>query len=225
MSLTGIYDFFSRRRGVRRVSLALLTALLAGLLSLLHFSEDISDFLPLGTREREQLSVYQRISGADRLYLLFSNPGDADETIEAIDSFLEIVAEKDTEHWCDRITAQIDMETIQAVSDFVYDNAPYFTTASDIERMDSLLSQPDYIRTVLARDRQDSKTFKADVTLADGCLVATLVPQKKELKRMWTKLVLYYDRSTMAAKRFEMHEASGDRTAITFTDIKYAFSE
>ncbi len=154
MSLTGIYEFFSRRRGVRRVSLALLTALLAGLVSLLHFSEDISDFLPLGTREREQLSVYQRISGADRLYLLFSNPGDADETIGAIDSFLEIVAEKDTEHWCDRITAQIDMETIQAVSDFVYDNAPYFTTASDIERMDSLLSQPDYIRTVLARDRQ-----------------------------------------------------------------------
>lgn len=71
----------------------------------------------------------------------------------------------------------------------------------------------------------DSKTFKADVTLSDGCLVATLVPQKKELKRMWTKLVLYYDRSTMAAKRFEMHEASGDRTVITFTDIKYAFSE
>ena len=71
----------------------------------------------------------------------------------------------------------------------------------------------------------DTKTFKADVSLTDDSIVATLVPQKKELKRMWSKLVLYYDRTTLEATRFEMHEASGDRTVITFTNIKYAFSE
>ena len=88
MKITDIYDFFARNRGIRRVSLLVLTVLFAVLLTKLDFSEDISDFLPLGTREREQMSIYQNISGADKLLILFSNPGDPDQTLDAVDRFV-----------------------------------------------------------------------------------------------------------------------------------------
>ena len=154
MKITDIYDFFSRNRGIRRVSLVALSVLFALSLARLDFSEDISDFLPLGTKEREQMSVYQNISGADKFLILFSNPGDADETVEAIDCFVEAAVAKDADGWCESLTAQIDMDAINGVSRFVYDNIPYFLTAGDIARMDSLLAGPGHIRSALARDKE-----------------------------------------------------------------------
>ena len=132
----------------------MLSVFFVGLLFTLHFSEDISDFLPLGTRERELLSVYQKISGADRLIILFSNPDDVDYTIEAIDRFVNAAIENDSHDWCKSLTTQIDMETITNVSNFVYENIPYFLTESDVERMDSLLTLPGYIKATLADDKQ-----------------------------------------------------------------------
>ncbi|MBO4842224.1 MAG: MMPL family transporter [Bacteroidales bacterium] len=154
MKITDVFDFFSRNRGIRSVSLIALSVILAVLLSRLDFSEDISDFLPLGTREREQMSVYQTISGADKLLILFSNPGDADETVEAIDCFVDAALENDTKGWCEKISAQFDMDALAGVSNFVYDNIPYFLTESDIARMDSLLAEPACIPSALARDKQ-----------------------------------------------------------------------
>ena len=111
MRKTDIFDFFSRRKGIRRATLVVLMGILAWLVSSLHFSEDISDFLPLGTREREQMSVYQNISGADKMILLFSGPEDPDYTVEAIGCFADKAEEKE----CPPITAQIDMDAITAV--------------------------------------------------------------------------------------------------------------
>ena len=119
MKITDVYDFFARNRGLRRVSLLVLTVVFAVLLTRLDFSEDISDFLPLGTREREQMSLYQNISGADKLLILFSNPGDPDRTLDAVDRFVETAVENDTKGWCEGLTAQIDMDAMTGVSGFV----------------------------------------------------------------------------------------------------------
>ncbi len=154
MTITDIYTFFSRRKGIRRASLLVLTGLLAFLVSSLHFSEDISDFLPLGTREREQMSVYQNIAGADKLILLFSGPEDPDYTVEAIECFVETAGAEDKRGWCEHLTAQIDMDAIAAVSNYVLENAPYFLTEADLERMDSLLAVPGYLQKALDNDRQ-----------------------------------------------------------------------
>lgn len=150
MRITDIFDLFSRRKGIRRASLLVLTGILVYLAASLHFSEDISDFLPLGTREREQMSVYQNISGADKIILLFSGPEDPDYTVKAIESFVEMADEKG----CPPLTAQIDMDAITAVSDYVYEHIPYFLTAADMTRMDSLLSMPGYLQQALQNDRQ-----------------------------------------------------------------------
>jgi len=154
MKITDIFDFFSQNRSIRRASLIVLSVLFAVLLARLDFSEDISDFLPLGTREREQMSIYQNISGANKLLILFSNPGDADLTVEAIDCFVENAVENDEKGWCKDLTAQVDMDAITRVSNFVYENVPYFLTADDIARMDSLLAQPGFVKSALAKDKQ-----------------------------------------------------------------------
>lgn len=140
-----IYDYLSRHAKILWTSLAACLGLFIFLILHLDFSEDISDFLPLGTSDQEALSVYQNISGANRMYILFANPDDADLTVEAIDFFTETVHSKDSLGWCEDLTAQFDMSQIMEVTDFVYDNIPYFLTEDDYERIDSLLALPDYV--------------------------------------------------------------------------------
>ena len=154
MKITGIYDWMARHRGVRGLSLALVSVLLAGLVFTLHFSEDISDFLPLGTAEREHMSIFQDISGADDLYILFSNPGDADYTVEAIDAFEEAVHSLDKEQWCSDLACHYDVDNFLELSEFVQENAPYFLTEADYARMDSLLAVPGYMSRQLAADKE-----------------------------------------------------------------------
>ena len=167
MSLTLAYDFLSTHRGWRAASLSALTLLLTGLLSTLHFSEDISDFLPLGPSQREQMSVYQNISGADRMYLLFSNPGDEDRTVEAMDRFLELAEEGLETFGLEKLPGRLDMNDLAAVSDFVYENAPYFLTEADLLRADSLLALPDYLPSALNKDRQ-ALLFSASPLVTQG---------------------------------------------------------
>lgn len=152
--LIRIYDWL--RTHTRLLWMSMLALVVVFVFCILHlkYSEDITDFLPLGTSEQESLSVYQNISGADRIYILFSNPDNPDYTVEAIDHFLDCVRGRDSLGWCADLTARVDMSQIQEVTDFVYDNIPYFLTSEDYARMDSLLVQPDYIAKRLDSDRQ-----------------------------------------------------------------------
>jgi len=154
VKITDIFDFFSTHRKIRGGSLIVLSVIFISLLFSLRFSEDISDFLPLGTKEREQMSIYQNISGANKLFLLFSNPGDADYTVDAIESFIEYIKENDSDHLCESLLGQIDMESVANVSTFVYENIPLFLIDKDYERIDSLLSVPNYINSALEKDKQ-----------------------------------------------------------------------
>lgn len=147
-----IYDYLSRHAKILWASLAACLCLFIFLILRLNFSEDISDFLPLGTSDQEALSVYQNISGANRLYILFANPDDADLTVEAIDFFTETVHSKDSLGWCEDLTAQFDMGQIMEVTDFVYDNIPYFLTKEDYARIDSLLARPDYLDVCMKKN-------------------------------------------------------------------------
>lgn len=158
MGTDSIYDFFSTRRKWRRMLLAALTAVAAALACTLHFSEDISDFLPLGTREREQMSIYQNISGADRIVVLFSAASSATDSspeyvAQSVGRFLDCLGGNDTSGWCDLSDTRTDAGAIASVARFVYDNAPYFMTEADFARADSLLSSPDHVRRALDADR------------------------------------------------------------------------
>lgn len=66
----------------------------------------------------------------------------------------------------------------------------------------------------------DSRTFETSVTKDKGFIVAELVPKKAELKRMWSKMTMYFTASTMIADHIEILEAGGDTTTIVFTNIR-----
>ena len=152
--IVNIYDRLAKRSKLLWASFVCFIVLFACLIFNLNYSEDINDFLPLGTSEQESLAVYQRISGAERIYLLFNNPGNEDMTIDAIDHFIGCVHEKDSLGWCGDLSAQYDMSMMQGVADFIYTNIPYFLTPQDYERMDSLLSQDGYLDDELERDKE-----------------------------------------------------------------------
>lgn len=115
----------------------------------LTYKEDISDFLPLGTEGREALEVYQDISGADRLIVVAEGGKKMPEKMtEAIAAFVSSLPNDIS------ATAQMDMEKVTRVQQFVYDNIPYFLDHHDYARMDSLLAQPDFIGNQLMEDRQ-----------------------------------------------------------------------
>ncbi|MCF0166412.1 MAG: MMPL family transporter [Bacteroidales bacterium] len=154
MGILGTYGFFSHHKLALWLSLAIITAALAALSLRMHYSEDISDFLPLSPSENEAVEVYQEISGASRIIVIFDNPDDADLTVEAIDCFLEKLRERDSEGWCADLSAGFDLSSVQEVASFVYDNIPYFLTETDYRRMDSLLARPGYVREALERDKQ-----------------------------------------------------------------------
>ena len=149
-----LYNYLHSHAMLRWVSLLCFTMVMAALALQLSYKEDISDFLPLGTKEREALSIYQDISGANKLIVLFDNPGDADATTDAIDDFCERVEKADTAHWIKDLTSQIDMESIADVQDFVYANIPYFLTEQDYTRIDSMLTAEGFVSTKLQEDRE-----------------------------------------------------------------------
>lgn len=66
--------------------------------------------------------------------------------------------------------------------------------------------------------------FKTDVTDNGKEIVVTLLPLRKDMKKMWKKLTLYYGKDGLRATRFVMDEASGDNTAIEFKNSRYAFT-
>lgn len=149
-----IYKYLHTHFVVRWTLLAALTMVLALLVSRLTYEEDISDFLPLGTNDREALAVYQDISGASRIIVIFDNPGDADMTTEAIEAFCNEVDLIDTMGIKDNVISKFDIEALANITDFVYNNIPYFLNDADYHRMDSLMRTPGYAGEQLDRDRE-----------------------------------------------------------------------
>ena len=66
----------------------------------------------------------------------------------------------------------------------------------------------------------DEAAFRTEAVSAGGDILVTMYPLKRDLKRMFTTLVLRYKADTLEATRFEMNEASGDVTVIEFTSSK-----
>ena len=149
------FDFFHKHVLLRRSVLLTLTIALVVSVFQLSYKEDISDFMPLTDEEKLDMEIYQEISGVNKLVVLFScNKENPDSTIAAIDLFQESVKKLDTLHWTSDMVTRFDMEKVGEVTEFVYQNIPYFLTERDYSRMDSLLSAENYVSEQLDRDRE-----------------------------------------------------------------------
>ena len=149
-----IYDYLECHKWVRLCLLLVITTTMAVLASGLSFSEDISDFLPLDSKQRENLEIYRNISGASEIVVLFDNPGNAQRVIESIGCFRQALESLDSEGWTNDAVWTVDADAIDSVRSFVYENIPYFLTATDYARIDSLLSDDGYVGKALERNME-----------------------------------------------------------------------
>ena len=66
----------------------------------------------------------------------------------------------------------------------------------------------------------DSKNFKVSMTVDKQTYTATLLPQKKDVKAMFTRIVLVFIRKTSVVSKVTMYEKNGDRTEITLDNVR-----
>ena len=154
-----IYDYLKTHRLSGICSSVAITLILLLAVTRLNYKEDIADFLPIDSEHQNAMKVYQNISGASKIFAIFQyrNAAQSDDPeilTHTIDAFVENVEKADSAHVIRNLMAQVDLEKMNQITDFVYQNIPYFLTDADYRRMDSLLSQPDYIPHQLKADKQ-----------------------------------------------------------------------
>ena len=156
--IINIYDFLRKHSVIGWGVFVILTVGLIWSVCTLNYKEDISDFLPLDEDNQTALSVYQDISGANNIYaIIASNDStniDQQELVDGVETFVGNLQESDSLHLVAEITKEVDMDRMMEVAQSVYSNIPYFLTDDDFIRIDSLLSQPDYVQNQLAEDKQ-----------------------------------------------------------------------
>ena len=76
------------------------------------------------------------------------------------------------------------------------------------------------MNSVLGKVLTDKTDFKASVTKNGQYFIVTLIPQKKEMKQMFTSILLHYDTKLKLVTQVEMHEKNGDSTLIELQNIK-----
>ena len=152
-----IYTYLRKNRITALLSFLLITALLILSVLRLNYKEDIADFLPLDGNHHNALNVYQDIAGANKIFAVFqyrdTTKADPDIMVAAIENYVSTLADKDTVGMAKDLTAQVDIEKLTDITDFVYGNIPYFLTESDYRRIDSLISQPEYIKKQIQQDK------------------------------------------------------------------------
>ena len=72
----------------------------------------------------------------------------------------------------------------------------------------------------LGKVLQEKKDFHTTTETTDNQHILTLTPQNRELKQMFSRIVLYYDRKQSVVTQIEMYEKSGDSTTIQLSSIK-----
>ena len=166
-----VYGYMKMHRMACIFSFVAFTLLLVLSVSRLGYKEDIVDFLPIDSEHHHALKVYQDISGANKVFAIFqyrdTTKTDPDAMVSSVDTFVEEVKEADTAHVIMNVMSQVDLEQMTEVTDFVYNNIPYFLSEKDYARMDSALALPNYIANQLKQDKQ-MLMFPAGGILSDN---------------------------------------------------------
>ena len=76
------------------------------------------------------------------------------------------------------------------------------------------------MNSVVGKCLTDEKDFKVSISTSSSEWVATLVPQRKDMKQMFQKIVLHFSRSQMMVSSVELIEKKGDRTVIQLKNVK-----
>lgn len=76
------------------------------------------------------------------------------------------------------------------------------------------------MNSVVGKCLTDSKDFKVSLTGASAEYVATLYPQQKQMKQMFQKIILHFNKQNSTVSKVELIEKKGDRTIIELKSVK-----
>lgn len=150
-----IYDKLSKNKPLSIVLLLVITALCVMSAMRLRYKENIADFLPSDPEKEKYTSVYNDLSNQGQVTVIFSADTTSEDDLsfllaDALDSFEEHWLETDTAGMVTDLRCRVDDTQVFDAIDFIRDNQPLFLTEQDYARMDSLLSEPDYVATCIS---------------------------------------------------------------------------
>lgn len=76
------------------------------------------------------------------------------------------------------------------------------------------------LNSVVGKCLTNDKDFKVSLAEGKSSYTATLLPQRKNLKQMYQKIVLQFNRQTLMVEQVTMHERNGDYTEIDMRGMK-----
>lgn len=75
------------------------------------------------------------------------------------------------------------------------------------------------MNSIVGESLNNRRTFDVAIVSNDKQYVATLTPLEREMKQMWSKIMLYFDKVTLGVVKVEMVERTGDKTTIELKNI------
>lgn len=75
------------------------------------------------------------------------------------------------------------------------------------------------MNTVTGKALSNSSDFSVGIDSAANTWIVTLVPKKKDIKQMFTKIVLTFTKSNTMISEINIYEKNGDRTNIKLNNI------
>lgn len=76
------------------------------------------------------------------------------------------------------------------------------------------------MNSVVGKCLTDTKDFKVSVVESGDEYVATLLPQKKDMKQMFSKIILHVGKQQLSINKVEMQEKKGDNTVIVLKNVQ-----
>ena len=161
-----IYDRLKCRKGLAALIVVLIIALCTLSLCRLHYEEDIAGFLPIDRSDSRQTEFMETVSQQNSIAVIFRAPeGTADDDIiGAMELFVDLWFEYDTLEMVPDMSAEADQSMALEMIQFVQEHYASFLTEADYRRMDSLLSQPDYVKQSLEADKRSLQMLTGSFT-------------------------------------------------------------
>ena len=76
------------------------------------------------------------------------------------------------------------------------------------------------MNSVVGKCLTNQKGFKTSIVATSSEYVATLYPQQKQMKQMFQKMVLHFNRQKLTVSVVELIEKKGDKTVIELKNVK-----
>ena len=76
------------------------------------------------------------------------------------------------------------------------------------------------MNSVVGTSLTDDKSFKSTIATNGSEWTATLLPQRKDLRQLFQKIILHFSKKNAMVKQVELIERNGDRTVIELNNIR-----